>query len=225
MSNRFLAILIAIIIGIGAIFWFTRDKANAPTNGGNGSSQATNHVTGGGKKGVTLLEYGDYQCPVCEAYSSTVKQVTTTFSNDIYFQFRNLPLSQIHQNAFAAARAAEAAAKQNKFWEMHDMLYQQANWQSWTNTSNPKTYFDTYAQQLGLNVAQFSTDYASSEINSTINADIAEFQKTGQQMATPAFFINGKFINNQDLIDDNGPSVAKFTKVINDAIAAKNNAQ
>jgi protein-disulfide isomerase len=225
MSNRFLAILIAIIIGVGAIFWFTRDKANAPSTGNNSSSQATNHVMGNGKKNVTLVEYGDYQCPVCESYHATVKEVTTTFSNDIYFQFRNLPLSQIHQNAFAAARAAEAAAKQNKFWEMHDLLYEPSNWQSWTNTGSPKTYFDSYAQQLGLNVSQFDTDYASTEINSTINADIAEFQKTGQQMATPAFFIDGKFVNNQDLVDDNGPSVAKFTKVINDAIAAKNNAQ
>lgn len=221
MSNRFLAIVIAIIVVLGGVFWFSKHKAAAPSAGGNSTVQPTNHVTGNGKKGVTLVEYGDYECPVCESYYTTVKQVTTQFSDDIYFQFRNLPLSAIHQNAFAAARAAEAAAKQNKFWEMHDMLYESSNWQSWTNSSNPKTYFDSYAQQLGLNVTQFDSDYASSEVNDLINADLNEFKKTGQEQATPTFFINGKYVSNQDLVDSNGPSASKFADAINAAIAAQ----
>src|SRR3990167_5522364 len=105
MSKRFLAILAAVVVGLGLLFWFTSgDKSS--TTGGNNGSQPTNHVQGQGKKGVTLLEYGDYQCPVCAAYYPVVKQVAAQFSEDIFFQFRNLPLSQIHPNAVAAARAA-----------------------------------------------------------------------------------------------------------------------
>src|SRR5882762_5608050 len=116
MSKGFVGILIAIIIALGGLYFFStkNDKAGTSTS----NTQLTNHIMGEGKKGITLLEYGDYQCPICEAYFPVVKQVATQFSSDIYFQFRNLPLSSIHQNAFAAARAAEAAGKQNKFWEM-----------------------------------------------------------------------------------------------------------
>jgi protein-disulfide isomerase len=219
MSKRFLAILVAVVVGLGLLFWFTGGNKSNSSNGS--GSQPTNHIQGTGAKGVTLVEYGDFQCPVCEAYYPVVKQVTTQFSNDIFFQFRNLPLIQIHQNAFAAARAAEAADKQGKYWEMHDMLYAQTNWQVWTQSSSPQTLFDGYAQQLGLDVTKFKQDYASTEVNNLINADLSEFDKTGQQKATPSFFINGKYVANSALVDSNGPSAAKFSAAINAAIAAK----
>jgi protein-disulfide isomerase len=217
MDKRFLAVLVVIIVALGGVYFFSTKNNKTPAT----SAQPTNHVTGEGKKGITLVEYGDYQCPICEKYFPVVKQVTTQFSSDIYFQFRNLPLSSIHQNAFAAARAAEAAAKQNKFWEMNDVLYDSQNWQTWTNASSPQTYFNVYAQQLGLNVSQFQTDYASSAVNDAINADLTAFQKTKQPEATPTFFLDGKYISNSDLADNSGPSATKFTSVINAAIAAK----
>jgi protein-disulfide isomerase len=220
MSKRFFAILVAVILGLGAIFWFT--KSDSGTSSSSTNVQATNHIKGEGKKGVTLVEYGDYQCSVCEGYFSTVKQVVDQFSQDIYFQFRNLPLSQIHPNAFAAARAAEAASKQNKFWEMHDMLYDQAIWQSWTSSSSPQALFESYASLLGLNVDQFRQDFSSSEVNSIINADLDAFKKTGQQLSTPAFFLDGTYVDNGKLSDSNIPSAAKFTELIKAAIKAKN---
>jgi len=226
MSKRFLLILVGIVLGLGLLFWFTSgDKAGAPTTS---NTQPTNHVEGQGKTGVTLIEYGDYQCPVCYSYYPVLKEVANKFSQDIFFQFRNLPLTQIHQNAFASARAAEAADKQDKFWEMHGMLYENQDPQGqsgWVASKDPLSYFTQFAQQIGLNVDQFKQDYSSAEVNALINADLAEFNKTGQQLSTPSFFIDGKHVDNSQLVDSNGPSVDKFTEVINTAIKDKNNSQ
>ncbi len=220
MDKRFLAILSVLIIVFGGIFVASQNSnSKAPGGGSATPDKATNHVIGEGKKNVTLLEYGDYQCPVCESYFPVVKQVLDTYKQDIKLQFRNLPLTQLHPNAFAAARAAEAAALQGKFWEMHDMLYDQTNWQNWTEAKNSQTFFNTYAQQLGLDVAKFKTDYAGGQVNTSINADLAAFLKTGQEQATPSFFINGKPIQTSQVSDTNGPSFAKFKKLIDAAIA------
>lgn len=220
MDKRFLVILASLVVIFGGIFVVSQNSGNKNSNGS--GAQATNHVEGKGQKGITLLEYGDYQCPVCEAYHTVVDEVQTKYANDVYFQFRNLPLSSIHPNAFAAARAAEAAGMQNKYFEMHRLLYDQVNWQNWTNSSSPVNFFNTYAQQLGLNVDQFKTDYSSSAVNDAINADIAEFKKTGQEMATPSFFLDGTYIPNGQLADQNGrPQLDKFSTVIDAAIAKK----
>lgn len=220
MSKQFLAILAAIVVGLGIIFWVSGSKSDQSNNSKSSSAKVTSHIQGEGKKNVTLLEYGDYQCPVCGSFNPVVKQVVAQYSKDIYFQFRNLPLVQIHQNAFAGARAAEAAGMQNKYFEMHDLLYE--NQQTWSSSSNPVPIFQSFAQQLKLDMAKFNTDYASATVNDTIQADIAEFGKTKQQQATPAFFIDGNFVENKKLIDENGPSLSKFSALIQQAIDAKN---
>lgn len=220
MNKRFLAILggiIAIFVGIFVITQATGDDKNA-NNGG--QQQPTSHIKGEAKKGVTLLEYGDYQCPVCAVYEPVLNQVYDRFSQDIYFQFRNLPLVSIHPNAFAAARAAEAAGMQDKYWQMHDKLYQ--NQSAWSNSNNALSLFKAYTQEIGIDVDKFTSDYAKKEINDAINADLAAFAKTGQSQATPTFFLDGKYIENRDLSDANGnPSVDKFAELINTAIAQK----
>jgi protein-disulfide isomerase len=219
MSKQFVGILIAVVLGLVAIFWFTGSNKNK-TNSNSNSTQASQHVTGEGKKNVTLVEYGDYQCPVCGAYYPTVKQVVDKYKNDIKFQFRNLPLTQIHPNAFAAARAAEAAGLQGKYWEMHDMLYEQQN--SWSGASNPLPTFQAYAQQIGLDVNKFNTDYSSSAVNDVIQTDLEAFGKTGQQQATPSFFIDNVYVANDKLADNSGPSLEMFSQQLDAAIAAKN---
>lgn len=215
MSNRFMIILAACIIGLGVIFVFTKQKADAPTNTGNSgsNSQTSNHVMGAGKKKITLLEYGDFQCPACGAFHPIVKAVVEKHKDDITFQFRNYPLVQIHKNGFAASRAAEAASMQNKFWEMHDLLYGQQT--TWSESSNAMTYFESFAQQLNLDMAKFKTDYASSAVNDFINADKAAGDKAGVN-STPTFVLNDK------KIDKNPSSEADFEKLIADAINASN---
>jgi len=225
MSKRFLMVVAFCVLALLGIFAATQNKAGAPSNT-NSNAKPSNHILGEGKKKVTLVEYGDYQCPVCYSFYPTIKEVQNKFADDIYFQFRNLPLSQIHKNAFAAARAAEAANLQNKFWEMNGLIYQNqdpSGQSGWVISESPlENYFVNFAQQIGLNVTKFKQDYAGSQVNDTINADLAAFNKTGQQMGTPTFFLDGKYIKNEQLSDKNGPSVDKFSKIIEAAISAKN---
>ncbi len=219
MDKRFLAILGGIAVIFVGIFLFSQNSSDKQTPSGQASSsQATNNVTGKGASGVTLMEYGDYQCPVCSLYYQPVKDVVTEMNDQIFFQFRNLPIPQLHPNAFSAARAAESASLQNKFWEMHDKLYE--NQSKWAPSTKPLEFFKSYAQEIGLNMTQFEKDYSSSKVNDRINADVAEFNKTGHQVATPTFFINGKYIDNTQLAGSNGfPSVEKFKELINAEIA------
>src|SRR5581483_6641865 len=130
MDKRFWGILIGLAIIIVGIIWLASpSKSNAPSS--SSTNGATNHIEGQGQEGVQLLEYGDYECPFCGQYYPVLKQVENIYNKQITFQFRNLPLTQIHPNAFAGARAAEAAAMQSKFWEMHDTLYDNQN--SWAS--------------------------------------------------------------------------------------------
>lgn len=232
MDKRFLAILAVIIIIFAAIFAITQKSSNGGSSSGN-SAKASNHVIGDGQSGVKLVEYGDFECPICEEYYPVVKQVQQKYDKQIFLQFRNLPLTAIHQNAFAGARAAEAAGMQGKYWEMHDLLYQNQDptgASGWVASHSPLSYFDQFAQQLKLNVSQFDKDYASSTVNDTINADLAAFDKTGQPKATPTFFLDGQVLDNSKLgvpsstspgqLDVNA-SVANFSKFIDAAIAKK----
>jgi protein-disulfide isomerase len=224
MDKRFLGILAVIVVIFIGIFAISQNSSSNSSSGSKSSTSSgpTNHVQGENSKNVTFVEYGDYECPVCETYYAPLKQAVTPLLPDIHFQFRNLPLSAIHQNAFAAARAAEAAGLQNKYWQMHDLLYENQN--QWASQSSPQDTFNVYAQQLKLNVDQFKKDYISSKVNDAINADLAEFNKTGQDKATPTFFINGTYIPNSSLVDPqtNAPTAEQITKAIQAEIAKKN---
>lgn len=230
MSKQFWGILIAIILVFFGVVLINNNKEDK-TAGAKGTP--TNHVEGTSARGVKLVEYGDYQCPGCGAFYQTVKDVADKYKDTVQFQFRNLPLPSLHPNAFAAARAAEAAALQNKFWEMHDLLYQQnvayynaqqagQNYTTWVSASDPLTYFESYAKQMGLNVTQFKADFASTRVNNFINADIAAFKATGDNMETPTFYLNGKKISGSQLTDKSGqPSVEAFSSLLDAALKAK----
>lgn len=211
MSMKFLGVIVAVILIFVGGFLLTGKKSQAPGTGGSSGSTLTEHIKGKGTTGVTLVEYGDYQCPFCGEYFPTVDQIVNEYGDKIKFQFRNFPLTGVHQNAFAAARAAEAAALQNKFWEMNTMLYQ--NQKQWSNAGDPTPIFQLYAKQLGLNSTQFKADYASSKVNDLINADEAEGNKLNIQ-GTPTFFLDGKQIQINNTVGD-------FEKVINAEIAKK----
>ena len=224
MDKRFWAIVGVIVIVFGGIVVFGGKKSD---NGGakSNSSQATSHIKGNAASKVTLIEYGDFECPVCEGYYPTVQQVEQKYNDTVKFQFRNLPLLQIHPNAFAAARATEAADLQGKYWEMHDQLYNPSNWNEWSTSSNPVPFFKNYAKTIGLNEAKFEKDFASSTVNNRVNADISAFKQTGQQQATPTFFIsvNGgtpKYYSNGNFVDatTGQPSVDAFSKVLDAAL-------
>ena len=208
MSKRLwalIAILILIFVGIAVM---KNNKTNAPGS----SNQPTSHIEGSTSTGVSLLEYGDYECPYCGNYFQVVKQVAAQYNDKITFQFRNLPLSSVHTIAFAAARAADAASLLGKFWQMHYLLYETQS--AWVSSSAPASMFDTYAKQLGLNIKQFDSDFASSKENDAINADMNAYTKTGHIEQTPTFYLDGKKIQP-------GLNVSDFTSLIDAAIASK----
>lgn len=213
MSKQFWAIVAIIVLAFGAIIAFGGNKSDDTNSAASSSSSSklTEHIKGNPDAKVTLVEYGDFQCPYCQQYEPTIKQVLDKYQNDIKFQFRNFPLINIHQNAFAAARAAEAAGLQNKYWEMHDALYDQANWQTWTTANAPQAEFNTYAKELGLDVEQFKKDFSSSTVNDAVNADQAEGNRL-KITGTPSFFINRKKVEISN-------SLASFEKVIDEALA------
>jgi protein-disulfide isomerase len=190
MTKQFWGVIAVIVIIFGGFLVFGNNKSttSSPT-----SSQPTNHVEGSAVDSVKLVEYGDFECPYCEEAYPVVQQVVAEYANQIQFQFRNFPLTSIHPNAFAGARAAEAAGLEGKYWQMHDALYDSTNWQVWSTSSDPTQYFYEYAQQLGLNVNQFKTDFASSKVNDLVQADLAAGTKLGIQ-GTPTFYLNGKLI-------------------------------
>ena len=142
---------------------------------------------------VTLIEYGDFQCPACSAYEPIVEKLQQDFKDTLLFSYRHFPLTQIHQNAILSSKASEAAGRQEKFWEMHDLLYKtQAEW---STSSNAKEIFAVYAKTLGLNVAQFEQDLGLKNIEEKIKADFEGGAKLGVR-GTPTFFLDGKKIEN-----------------------------
>jgi protein-disulfide isomerase len=136
---------------------------------------------------VTLVEFGDFQCPACGAEYPIVTQLLQNYGKKINFVFRNFPLPQ-HQNAQAAAEAAEAAGAQGKFFEMYNLLY--TNQDTWGETTNAQDYFNKYAQALKLNMTQFKADTASKKYSSKIQKDVNDGYAVGVN-ATPTFYLNG----------------------------------
>lgn len=212
MNKQFFAIIVLVIAGLIGIFALTGgDKNNSGGNGGgNSEAQLSNHVTGATESKVTLIEYGDFQCPACKSYHPVLQQLKEEYGDRVTFQFRHFPLTQIHPNAFIGARAAEAAGKQGKFFEMHDLLFE--NQEAWSTAPNPTVVLENYAEQLGLNVDQFKTDMNSAEVAATINADAKAAQAAGGN-STPTFVLN------DTRIEKNPQSLEEFKKLLDDELA------
>jgi protein-disulfide isomerase len=141
---------------------------------------------------VTLVEFGDYECPACAQFSPLVKQLMQESGGKVNFVFRNFPLPQ-HKKGMISAQAAEAAGLQGKFWEMHEKLY--ASQLEWANSNDALSYFVGYAQSMGLNVDQFKKDMDSKEIKDKISADINDGNLI-RINATPTYYVNGMKLEN-----------------------------
>jgi protein-disulfide isomerase len=134
---------------------------------------------------VTMVEFGDFECPYCGAVEPTVKQVLATYPNDVALAFVNFPLS-MHLYALPAAEAFMAAARQTKAWEMHDQMYAH-------QSALADADLDAYAQAIGLDVVQFDADRSSQEIADEVAQDKALGISLGVD-GTPTFFIAGSWI-------------------------------
>ncbi|MCW1908032.1 MAG: DsbA family protein [Candidatus Saccharibacteria bacterium] len=210
MSGKgFWIVLAVILIGfIGVITYTKKDKA--AESGSTASSQGSQNYYGKMDSPVTITEFVDFQCEACYAYYPYVKQVKEIYKDKVRFQVRNFPITSGHQFAFQAARSAEAAARQGKFWEMHDKIFE--GQKQWEQTQNPQSYFDQYAEDIGLDMEKYRTDRDSSDVAAVINKDLADVKEIGGT-GTPTFAINGV------KVDKTEPSVEGLSKMIDDALA------
>ena len=145
------------------------------------------HAQGAPDAPVTLVEYGDFQCPHCGAAHPILKQLQQMHGENLRLIFRHFPLSNSHPMAIPAAMAAEAAAKQNKFWEMHDMIFEHQNQLS------PEALLK-FADKLKLNMKAFEADSEDVSLAEKIDASFESGVRSGVN-GTPSFFINGTKYN------------------------------
>jgi len=142
------------------------------------------HMQGNPEAPVELVEYGDYQCPYCKEAYYIVKEIQKNLRSDLKFVFRNFPLSEMHPYALHAALAAEAAGAQDKFWDMHGMLYENQEYLD-------DNYLIEYAKDLELDMARFEKDFGKKEYYQKVKDDYASGIKAGVR-GTPSFYVNGK---------------------------------
>jgi protein-disulfide isomerase len=154
------------------------------------------HAKGPENAPVVVEEFGDFQCPPCGAFHGEFKQVEAEYGSRIRFIFREYPLASAHKHAMEAARAAEAADMQGRFWAMYDMLYD--NQPMWSPMPDVKPIFINYARAIGLNVDKFTADMDSPQASSRITFD----QERGSSMGvkgTPTLFIDGVEVKASDM--------------------------
>jgi protein-disulfide isomerase len=141
------------------------------------------HSAGPDDAPVTLVEYGDYECPYCGMAHPVVKRAQRELKTQLRFVFRNFPLAEAHPHARVAAQAAEAAAAQGKFWEMHDMLFEHQDALELEDLVG-------YAESIGLDTVQFARDLEAETFAKRVRDDFRSGVKSGVN-GTPTFFING----------------------------------
>lgn len=144
---------------------------------------ARDHIAGPAKARVTLLEFGDYQCPYCGAAYPIVKQLRTDLGDAMRFVFRNFPLTDVHPYAMVAAEAAEAAARQGKFWQMHDVIYENQD-------QLDPSILPVWAQKIRLDLNEFGGAVRDGLVAERIKEDCQSGIRSGVNR-TPCFFING----------------------------------
>lgn len=202
MSKTAWIIFVAVIVLIfgGLITWSRLSNpaidvstidTNAIIGANDQNGQIADHTLGNTESTVVLVEYGDFQCPSCGGAHPQVKTVMEEYGDDVLFVFRNFPLTTIHPNARAAAAAAEAAGLQNKYWEMHNLLFEnQSAWSS-LNGQDRTDVFIGYAESIGLDTDQFVTDMSAESVNQKISFDQAISKELGLN-STPTFILNGE---------------------------------
>jgi len=215
MNNKYLiAFGVAALIIIGT--WFSGIGSNPKLVSEVPEAPKTTfvippHIKGNTESTVKIVEYSDLQCPACGVYYPVMKQLIEEFGDSISFEYRHFPLKSIHPNAEPAALATEAAGLQGKFWEMHDILFE--NQKDWSNKTG-KDIFSGYAQEIGLDILKFESDM---EFNKDIKNKVESDYQRGlarKVNSTPSFFLNGVKMQNPR-------SYAEFRSVIQQFILVR----
>ncbi len=188
--NPWAVIGIITVVLIGGSIWYSTSLADSYNEG----VEVETHVKGNENATVTILEYSDFQCPACAQFAPILKAMMADYGDQVKFEYRHYPLMQIHPNAEAAARAAEAAGQQGKFFEYHDALFENQN--EWGAAAIPGAFFTKYADELGLDMDKFKRHQRSSVLQQNIRDHVSEARELGLT-GTPSIFLNGEKMNFQ----------------------------
>jgi protein-disulfide isomerase len=142
------------------------------------------HAKGRPDAAIELVEYGDFECPYCRKAFGIVTRLLQTYGDNVHYVFRNFPLQNMHPHALSAAKAVEAAALQRRYWQMHELLFENQDELDDENLMS-------LADEIGLNVNQFERAFKSSTVMKRIESDVEGARQSGVE-STPAFFINGR---------------------------------
>ncbi len=196
--NKEAKILLGLTIGtilvlVGGVFFFSTKEATPQATETKTYDEKlllgeNSAVKGATEPKVTIVEFGDFQCPACAASYPNTNALVEEYKDKVKFVFRHFPLQQ-HAQAMDASRAAEGAAAQGKFWEMHDKLY--GNLDQWAEKSDAVTIFEGYAKELGLNVDEFKKAFTDKPYDAKIRAGMTDGNAVGVT-ATPTFYVNGQ---------------------------------
>lgn len=159
-----------------------------------GKSDESIHIRGNPDAPVTLEEFADFQCPPCSSFASFGEELLKQYDSRLRIVFRNFPLSA-HEHAREAALAAEAAGLQDRFWEMHDVLYREQA--GWSKAPNARELFESYAGTIGLNLDQFKKDMDGEQAKARVDSDYARGESLGIKV-TPTLYINGQPVDPKD---------------------------
>jgi protein-disulfide isomerase len=170
---------------------------NKPSNIKRGSDPA--QMLGATDATVMLEEFGDFECQSCGLLHSNLQSIKGEFGPRVVIVFREFPLVSKHAHALEAARAAEAAGLQGKFWEMHDLLYE--NQKTWHEASDVQPIFEGYASRIGLTVERFKRDLSSETVNQRIALDRERGYSIGVN-STPTVFLNGREVPPESFVAD-----------------------
>ena len=183
-----------IILIIAGLIMIVNSPSTPSSESSNVAPVSAKDITNGENKAkVTLIEYSDFQCPACATYHPIVKQLLEEYKGKIYFVYRIFPLTNIHPNAKISSRAAYAAYKQNKFFEISDLLF--GRQKDWSSASDPTGIFMDYARELKLDLKKFQTDLNSDEAKNYVNDSEKQALAEGIN-STPTFIVNGVKIKN-----------------------------
>ncbi len=192
IARSFVAIIIALAV-VGLWKLSQQPVDTPPSSDDILQIQSDDWIKGSASSTAILIEYIDFECEACGAYYPLVKRLSDEYEDKILFVNRYFPLSG-HKNGLTAALAVEAAGRQGKYWEMHDLVFEeQRNWGE--RRSADSTIFERYAEQLNLDMEQFKTDVNSREVKDRVMRDKNAGIGIGVN-ATPTFFLNGKKIQN-----------------------------
>lgn len=182
--------IIGIALVLAGAFWYAGQAGERANEG----VVIEANVKGNPEAVVTLTEHSDFQCPACAAAAPVVDSILEAYGDQVRFEYKHFPLVSIHPLAIPAARAAEAAGQQGKFFAMHDLLFE--NQRAWSTAPNPTAIFMSYAEEIGLDVPMFRRHLDASVIEDHVRAEFEEARELGLT-GTPTFFLNGERMNFQ----------------------------